>query len=224
MKYLDENRAALQCAQDGTAQVIHLLETLARERCRGTLRHSTIWQLVVNLVLQHGSQAASVQNREGETLLHYAACAGKSEYCGLLLSHGAQVDARTFIAKETPLIYCVESGTPQCAEVLLRYGADANASTEDGRSVLEIAMYTRDPLLLNVLIRYGAEVNDRHCKRYGTSSAFLSLAVMLGSMQVLQTLLDAGAQMRARDPGAFDFAREIKRFDMADTLRKSFTT
>lgn len=78
----------------------------------------------VEALLRHHRELAYTRNRNGWTLLHIAALAGRADMAKLLLNAGSDVNARTN-ATMTPL--CLASSVEVAQELLVR-GADVNAS------------------------------------------------------------------------------------------------
>jgi len=84
--------------------------------------------------------------------------------------------------------------SPAGFQHLLELGADPNVVFDDGGSVMHWAAGAPDPTLLEIALRYGGDPNLRGWALEQTP-IFRSLA----SMRVTELLLDAGAEIDARD-------------------------
>jgi hypothetical protein len=96
--------------------------------------------LVVELLLDGGSDACAVDNR-GLTTLHMAANKGFDQILRRLLEHGATavIDARAHQLKETPLAMACAGGHVEAVRVLREYKADIGLWTVTAENVVDIA-------------------------------------------------------------------------------------
>ncbi len=96
----------------------------------------------------------------------------------------------------TPLHYTAINGRPDVARALIRFGADPN-ETRGGKSNSPLYMVARQaphPAVLQVLIEAGGSVNTHG--PWGATPLYI--AAKLNSPQMVETLLDAGAEPTLR--------------------------
>ncbi len=96
----------------------------------------------------------------------------------------------------TPLHYMAINGRPAVAKTLIRFGADPN-DTGGGKSNSPLYMAARHaphPAVLQVLIETGGSVNTHG--PWGATPLYI--AAKLNSPQIVETLLDAGADPTLR--------------------------
>jgi ankyrin repeat protein len=176
----------------------------------------------VRLLLEQGADP-NIRNDAGATALMWAV--DDPEKTRLLIEHGADVNARSDDAR-TPLLNAAGMfGNTDVIKLLLDRGADLSAKSPDPRgyaTVLSEAARTGDESLLGMLLERGAEVKsagalpifaayrvrcakclDRLIDRAdrGTlTRAALLVSPPLGDASLVRTLLDRGADAKARDP------------------------
>jgi hypothetical protein len=94
----------------------------------------------------------------GTTLLHVAACEGKTDCIPVLLRHGADVDARSWASGMTPLQMAMLNGVSEAVTLLCAAGADVDAPNEENgwTALMYAAQYGR-PLTVHALLRHGSE-------------------------------------------------------------------
>lgn len=150
---------------------------------------------------------------DGATPLDFAAAFGHAAVCELLLEHGAQLNIRTACAlgkvtdveqfltatpalvnarderlRRTPLHWAAQRGDRQLVDLLIRAGADVNAKAPPFNQASNVVT---GPEI------WGAEDADK------TGETPLHVAAHLGHTEVLQALLENGADVNAAsDEGA----------------------
>ncbi|MGE3309781.1 MAG: ankyrin repeat domain-containing protein [Limisphaerales bacterium] len=127
---------------------------------------------VARYLLDHGAKTSLGTQT---TPLHAAAQAGHKAMVELLLARGAPVDART-VRGETPLHLAARAGFVAISEVLLAHKADPNAAAPRGQ-------------------------NEGGFSRLWMNGAPLNAAVGLNRLDLMQLLLDKGADPNNRDDG-----------------------
>jgi ankyrin repeat protein len=149
----------------------------------------------------------------GDTALHMAAAAFRSELCRQLIHHGANVSARNRRGAE-PLHYASDANTwnpdAQAAtiECLIRCGANPNSLDKSGVAPIHRAVRTRSAAAVRALIHGGASPNLPN----KNGSTALHLAVQntgrggSGSPEAIQQqreiivlLLQSGASIKEKD-------------------------
>lgn len=165
------------------------------------------------------------RNREGNTALHEAARGGHMEVARLLLGCGARINALNRDGL-TPVLLAVREDRRRLVEHLVKQGAsvtlhvpaylgdsertaeliaagaDVNAPGPYGWTPLHVAVFRRRPNIIRLLILAAADL-DIHAKgsvwqsdrRYGSP---LHLAAHCGFQDMVEVLVDAGADVNAR--------------------------
>ena len=147
----------------------------------------------------------------GEPVLMTAAKAGSVEAVKALLAHGADVNATEPRHGQTALMWAVggRDPYPDVARLLLEHGADVSVRSDGGMTALLFAVRQGDVASARLLVKAGADVNDRAVPPDGrpmaifgdsqwsmpsadTSSA-LTLAVTNGHYDIATLLLEGGA-------------------------------
>ncbi len=144
---------------------------------------------VVNFLLDHGADINLVSG--GDTALNAATAHGNKAMVELLLSRGADVNARVTTGG-TVLHTAVENGFQAVAETLLQHHANVNAPfppNNGGETPLHLAVIKSYPNLVNLLLKYGADVNATN----GSGRTPLVHAINHGRPDLVQKLLAAGA-------------------------------
>lgn len=187
----------------------------------------------------------------GSTPLLDAAWAGKPEIADFLIRHGADVNARHREAGSTPLEYAVLTGRPAMVGLLLKSGARTAGSYREGQSVLHIAAARGAAPIIELLLEAKADVQALDSNgntpldsavlhgqtravetllRYHANAKYvhpidgrgaLHEACMRGFPDLVQPLLDAGADLAARDrfgQTPLDIALDYKNASTVATL------
>jgi ankyrin repeat protein len=103
-------------------------------------------------------ERVNIRNEDGLTPLHLAARYNQYDVATALLEKGAIVNARS-IHGYTPLHMAANYiANPQVAEILIAKGANVNARDEDGNSPLHFAIIRNSELLVELLLKNGADV------------------------------------------------------------------
>ena len=127
------------------------------------------------LLLKHGASAA-VNQKDGDTLTHWAVRAGSLELLEAAIRAGASV-SRTDREGDTPLRRAVRKGNPDIVAALLKAGAPVNASA----------------------IRPGQKYMDHAGNIYAAEDDLLAQAVRPGNEAVVKTLIAAGVNLDTRE-------------------------
>lgn len=130
-----------------------------------------------------------------------AIVAGDAEKLKALLASGADANARDSEGV-TALMLAANAGNLEMVEALLAAGADVSATDAAGWTALMKGVYNQEqdrgfPDVVQVLIDAGADVETKIA--YGIRP--LMLAAGYGEAGVVETLLKAGADPRAKNEG-----------------------
>ena len=166
---------------------------------------------------------------DGTTPLHWAVHSDAPTVVELLLEAGADVEAANRYGVR-PLMLACTNGNAQIAEILLDAGADANTTGSEGETVLMIAARTGSAEVVRRLLGHGADPNVTETWRGQTALMWaaaeghaivippllangadftirsatgwnaLLFAVREGQINVVQTLLEAGANVEDKLP------------------------
>lgn len=157
---------------------------------------------------------------DGMTALHWATYHDDVEVTDLLVRAGANVNAANRYGV-TPLSLACTNGNTVIVELLLEAGADANAPLPGGETPLMTAARTGRLAAVKALLAHGAAVDSKEERRAQTA---LMWAAAEGHAEVVQALVDAGADFRTGLPSGFTpllFAVREGRLDVARVLLKA---
>lgn len=137
----------------------------------------------------------------GRTALQWAAAKGDATAISQLLEAGAQLECKTRLRSESPLLLACRTGTnPEAVRVLLAAGADINTSDCYGQNPLILAVASpggRNRIeIAAALLDAGADVNMEQGWARATA---LTFACVAASIEMVQFLIDAGADIGHRD-------------------------
>ncbi|XP_055303155.1 ankyrin-1-like [Sitodiplosis mosellana] len=111
------------------------------------------------VLIDHGANV-NFRIKDGETPLHLAARHGRVEIVEHLIERGADVNAKTEFTQRTPLHF-TSNGYGLLTRVLCDNGADINSSDRFKSTPLNDAVINAALDVINVLLEYGAKVNDK---------------------------------------------------------------
>jgi ankyrin repeat protein len=136
---------------------------------------------------------------DGTTALHWAVRRDDLETARLLIRSGANVKAANRYGV-TPLAVACIGGSAAMITALLEAGADPNAAQPEGETALMTAARTGSVEAVKVLLGSGANVN---AKENFLGQTALMWAVAQRHSAVARTLIERGADFRARSNGGF---------------------
>lgn len=139
---------------------------------------------------------ATVDARNGRSVLHWATATGRDRLLGSLLTAGANVNVLDK-SDISPLGSAVLRGSEMAVTRLLQSGAAIEHKTREGRTALHVAVITGNDVMARLLLQHGADVR-------ALSGAVLKMnplhyAVMLGHVHMVKLLLEHGAKMDTHD-------------------------
>ena len=97
----------------------------------------------------------NLSNANGNTPLHLVAKKGDINLIYLFVEHGADLNAQNQLG-ETPLSLSIQSN-PEAFNLLLHLGADLKIKDNSGKRVIDVAIYQRQPELVEILFQHGVE-------------------------------------------------------------------
>jgi len=192
------NEALLEAAKHGYLQIVQaLIKAGANVNAKdGTTRGNTALGLTTNLliaqILIKAGANINAKDEYGTTALMWAAGHGNHQIVQTLIKAGANVNAKDDDGKTT-LMYAAENGH-SAVQALIKAGADVNAKDKYGKTVLEYATDSDEGhLIIPTLIKTG--VDTKICSLDKT----LISAAQSGNPKTVQTLIQAGADVNAKD-------------------------
>ena len=157
---------------------------------------------------------------DGMTALHWATYHDDLQIAEVLVRAGANVNVANRYGV-TPLSLACTNGNGALVELLLKAGADPNAALPGGETPLMTAARTGTLASVRALLSRGVSVDSKDERRGQTA---LMWAVAEGHAAVVQELIDAGADFRARLTSGFTpllLAVREGRIDVARVLLKA---
>lgn len=128
------------------------------------------------------------------TGLRYAAQEGQVGRIQSMLEKGADINASD-AGGFTALELAVFQAQMKAAEVLLEHGADVNKRGSDEKPPLSYAIEGNNENMARLLIEHGANVDTSI-----DGFTMMHLAVDIGNVDIVQSLIDAGVDTQAKDP------------------------
>ena len=127
----------------------------------------------------------------------------------LLIENGADVNIRGSDGNTLLMDCSYQQDNSYIATSLLDHGAEIETVNNDLRTPLMFACEYGRPNMTRLLVSRGAQVNK--VDRYGRTAMILAILDGYNTMEILQILLDAGAEINIRDEddrSALDYARD----------------
>jgi len=162
------------------------------------------------LLIEHGANV-NVQSKQGRTPLMLASIRdGGSDIVALLLSKGADVKARDNRG-DTALGLAAEVGDVAIMRLLLAKGADVTVRNHKGETPLIQASISTRPEAARLLLQRGVDVNAATTWYNSVKNGQIALlkltalhhAATVGPVEMVRALLDAGANVNAKDSRGF---------------------
>jgi ankyrin repeat protein len=132
--------------------------------------------------------------RYGKTALHCAVQESQLDFCVALLDHGANIHHRD--ANQMTVLHLINFFSPSVLIELLVRGGDMNAFDCLGSAPLHQACYYNRVQSAEILLSRGANIELRELYNQRTP---LIHAAFQGTLEMVALLLDAGADIHAKD-------------------------
>jgi ankyrin repeat protein len=149
---------------------------------------------IVGALLGAGADAR-VKDKLGRNVLQHCSPALSDATMGKLVDAGADINNRD-TWQRTPLIASIMDHNMTMARKLLEKGADPNVKDDNGASPLQVALNYRKLEIVEDLLKKGADPNIRD---KGSNQTMLALCCSLGLERELAKLVEAGADVNAKD-------------------------
>ena len=153
------------------------------------------YQQIIALLLANGADI-NAQDKYGSTPLMWAIERGYTDIVNFLIQRGANLNLKDKSHDQTALMLAVRKGYIDIVNIFLNDGADVNTKTDEGDTLLRMAISNEHPETALLLIQNGADVNFIEKASYITP---LWLAAGRGQTQVVELLLKYGADLNAKD-------------------------
>lgn len=159
----------------------------------------------VTAALEADPSLASLRLDDGRTLLHTAVVSKSKDMVEIVLQYKVDVSA-TDEQGQDALMYAAGMDLTEIVQVLLRNRANPKAVSKSGASAIIAASTNGSPETLMALIKGGANIEQTGVVILSTSAGAghlaptpLQIALLEGRGQIVQTLLEAGANARKRE-------------------------
>lgn len=172
---------------------------------------------VIKLLMDYG-MLIDTKAYDGTTALMLASSERYSPVIESFIKAGADVNASRPDGL-TALMVSAKKDAPTVMRILLKSGASVMARDTNGMTAIHhAAMNSPNPELINMLISFGANDTPNN-----SGKTALILASMMNNADVVNALINAGADINARDndgKSAYDYARENDKLTGTQVLRR----
>ena len=129
------------------------------------------------------------------TLLHFASFSSYPESVSYFLAKGLDLESKN-ISGSTPLRTAAEvCDNTQVLQTLIDAGADIHTINNDGENLLITAARNPNPEIIKFVLKLGFDIEERDNEGF---TALLNAACWQTNTEVLDILIDAGANIRAK--------------------------
>lgn len=160
----------------------------------------------MRVLLAHGADAAA-KDRKGETAASIASATGADASTAMVALLQRSVSHTQDVGQRLELVAAEERGDAAALENLLSQGGDVNARDDAGETLLMKAAGQGRLGLVNLLLRHHADVGARKLDSWGFPA--LTIAAEAGHPDVVEALLNAGADPNVKSGGYTPLARAI---------------
>lgn len=147
----------------------------------------------------------TLDQRNGRSVLHWAAATGRDSLLRTLLANGAEADSVDRLGN-TPLHSAVISASTATVTRLLAHGVNLGRRNADGWTALDLAAIAGNCHIAGVLLEHGANIVARSGGML--ESTPFHYAVMLGHVSVAELFLAHGADLEVTDRAGINIAQK----------------
>ncbi|DAZ95073.1 TPA: hypothetical protein N0F65_002967 [Lagenidium giganteum] len=174
------------------------LTSVSRQKHRKLLEvvaKGNVAEVMDHLASTPNAVELSCKTSNGQSALHIAASRGYNQIVTLLLDRGADVNEQTNDGASALYLAC-ENNREMAAKILLRHRARVNLSTQSGMQAIHAATKQGHSTIVELLLQ-----NKAHYDAVvpGSQLTPLMMASLAGSSDLVEMLLDAGADPHAED-------------------------
>lgn len=159
-KNFDANKALASAAENGHAQVVHLLlNGWISPRIKPSRMPKIFFNFSKAKAADVNSYTRSLSSGN-KTSLHYALEDDRRGLVELLLGHHANIEAKTSAWRWTALLLAASHGRVDIAQLLLGRGANTKSSDSRGNTALLVAAHKGHEQMTRLLLENGANIKD----------------------------------------------------------------
>ena len=150
-----------------------------------------------SIILELGAliekRGVNAKDKNGRTMLHFAALGNKVKKAKYLIDNGSQVNAKDK-NKNTPLHTAAIYGYQDIIKLLLDKGSEVNLKNKKGLTPLHCAVMGGCEGIVRLLLDHNAEIDATN----NIGQAPLHIAASLGYRDIVRLLLDNDAEMELK--------------------------
>jgi len=175
-----------------------------------------------------GANIEAKDDNENTALL-LASKNGHADIVFTLINAGANIEAEDNCGN-TALLEAAENGNAKVLDVLIKNRANLEVKSSNERTAITLAVFKDSPKCVELLANAGANLEQCHDKKttgYFVDRDFktpLIIAAERGLSEIVDILIDAGANIHAKDWNGYtakDWAELRKHKDIVETLEKA---
>lgn len=147
---------------------------------------------VAELLINRGADV-NAEDEDGTTPLHGACIRNNVPLAKKLLERGADVKAKTLSLGDTPLHWCRSLAM---AELMVGHGASVEAENTMGDTPMDSAAQQSEADCVKYYLQHGGNIRNQNA--FGRTPLHNAVRIV-GDIAVVKILLNAGAELEARD-------------------------
>lgn len=160
----------------------------------------------------------NTQNSKGETSVMVAASQGEVKTLKSLIAKKANLNLKDK-SGNTALFFAISNENTEAAKLLIEAGAELGSFNENGDSALMTAVSFNNTELIKLILKKRPQLLNLESPEKQTP---LMKAAEVGSVETVQILVNAGADLKARDKldrTAYDIAKESQNTESLKYLK-----